>query len=165
MARQMTKPTQKEMAERRKVSAKLASKEYRAKNRDEYNRKARERMAIRREKLRNEDPDKLKASEQAHSHSYYHTNRQRVLDKAEAKRYRDYRECHGEDSFDRNYRFRDVRPRELLDLKVTDPMAYEEAVKNWQERKRAHRLLEEWHSTDNPSMRLMKAVMDLNQSA
>ncbi|KAL0563493.1 hypothetical protein V5O48_018574 [Marasmius crinis-equi] len=165
MARKTMKLTQAEVEKRRKVAVNLASKDYRARNREDYNRKARERMAKRRQKLKTEDPDKLKNAEQAHSRAYYHTHRQYILEKAETKRYREYRESHGTESFDRNYRFRDVRPRELLDLKLTDEAAYEEGLKDWQEKKRANRILEQWRSTENPSLQLMRAVSKLNHLA
>ncbi|KAL0567003.1 hypothetical protein V5O48_014989, partial [Marasmius crinis-equi] len=46
----------------------------------------------------------------------------------------EYESLHGRDGFNRNYKFRDVRPRELLELDKGS-QDYKESVERWRKEK------------------------------
>ncbi|KAL0578103.1 hypothetical protein V5O48_003882 [Marasmius crinis-equi] len=119
----------------RQQMSKLQSKLYRERNQEEYRAKARERMARKRAQMSSQEREENRLKQREHASRYYERNRNSILDKREASRYRDYEYLHGQDAFRANYRFRDVRPRELLDLKERDPDRYEIEEKAWQAEK------------------------------
>ncbi|KAL0576616.1 hypothetical protein V5O48_005374 [Marasmius crinis-equi] len=126
----------------RKRVARLQSKLYRERNPEEYRAKARERMARKRAEMTQSEKEGYLAQQREHSRQYYDRNRNEILDKRELARYKTYQELHGKEGFNANYRFRDVRPRELLDLKARDPENYEREQEAWQTQKQ--RRLEEF---------------------
>ncbi|KAL0564625.1 hypothetical protein V5O48_017417 [Marasmius crinis-equi] len=138
----------------RKHMAQLDAKLHRERNRAEYNAKARERMARKRAEMSDSEKTDYRAKQRLYSQQYYERyhlpphytilhppgltmvlrNRNTILDKADAKRYGEYESCYGGDSFNRNYRFRDVKPRGMLNL-PKDSEEYKSAVASWRETK------------------------------
>ncbi|KAL0572902.1 hypothetical protein V5O48_009071 [Marasmius crinis-equi] len=138
-------------AKERQRLCRLQSKLHRERNKEEYNAKARERMARKRAEMQGEDRVRFLERQREHSKKYYErfaiqwtrailefntasSNRNAILDKADAKRYTEYESCYGRESFNRNYKFRDVRPRELLDMEKGS-VAYNAALGTWRTQK------------------------------
>ncbi|KAL0568513.1 hypothetical protein V5O48_013470 [Marasmius crinis-equi] len=91
-------------------------------------------MARKRAAMSDTERAEYQAKQRGYSKKYYEDNRNSILDKADAKRYRTYEYMHGRDSFNRNYRFRDVKPREILNLHK-DTEEYRAALENWRDEK------------------------------
>ncbi|KAL0566040.1 hypothetical protein V5O48_015975 [Marasmius crinis-equi] len=91
-------------------------------------------MARKRAEMTSEDRLSYLEKQRSYSKKYYESNRNSILDKADAKRYREYETSYGRESFNRHYKFRDVKPREMLDLQKGTP-AYEAAVEQWKKQK------------------------------
>ncbi|KAL0563630.1 hypothetical protein V5O48_018432 [Marasmius crinis-equi] len=103
-------------------------------NKAEYNAKARERMARKRATMSEDKRTEYLLKQRTYSQKYYERNRDTILDKADAKRYQEYEAMHGRDSFNRNYRFRNVKPRVLLKLQK-DSEEYKTGLDSWREEK------------------------------
>ncbi|KAL0564709.1 hypothetical protein V5O48_017332 [Marasmius crinis-equi] len=91
-----------------------------------------ETLSRKRSTLSNEAREEQRQKARESSRRYYNRNRTQILDKRESNRLRQYDEEHGGT---RNYAFRDVRPRDLLNIKDNSPERYPEELGKWQEEK------------------------------
>ncbi|KAF9078134.1 hypothetical protein BDP27DRAFT_1413064 [Rhodocollybia butyracea] len=154
--------SRKNMAKREKqLKSTAASKDYRHRNAEEYNRKAWERMARKRAEHSEAQSKEAKAIQKDYSHVSYICHRDIILDEAQLACQKKHVEQHGAQN---EYSPRNVRPRYLLGLQdSTSPQnqcLYEKKVRIWElERKERKAKAEE----EKIQARMEKAWANLDE--
>ncbi|KAF9070513.1 hypothetical protein BDP27DRAFT_1510491 [Rhodocollybia butyracea] len=154
--------SRKNMAKREKqLKSAVASKDYCHRNAEEYNQKARERMARKRTEQSEAQSKEAKAIQKDYSRISYICHRDIILDEAQLARQKKHVEQHGAQN---EYSPRNVRPCYLLGLRdSTSPQnqrLYEKKVRIWElERKERKAKAEE----EKIQARMEKAWANLDE--